>query len=215
VSDEFAVVATAVLGGRKAGDFFENDAECLGIGIADLVHGLVDAQAGSFEALLDDFHFYPLDIFHDGVAGGLLKAALEVPAAEGKSVSELEAGAGTAENALAAEKEVNQALLTNDADALGRLLADDWIVISAYGGIGERDPFIAAIKSGQFTRKTMDLSDPRVKIYGNTAVVTTQLKTSGTIGGRDFDVAERQTDVLIWKDGAWKSVLLHETLVHK
>jgi ketosteroid isomerase-like protein len=121
----------------------------------------------------------------------------------------------TAENALAAEKEVNQALLANDADALGRLLANDWIVISAYGGIGERDAFIAEIKSGQFTRKTMDLSDPRVRIYGNTAVVTTQLKTSGTIDGRSFDVSERQTDVLIWSDGAWKSVLLHETMIHK
>src|SRR5579863_10451148 len=82
----------------------------------------------------------------------------------------------TAESALAAEKAVNQALLTSDADALGRLLADDWVVISAYGGMAERGPFIAEIRSGQFTRKTMDLSDPRVKIYGNTAVVTTQLK---------------------------------------
>ena len=121
----------------------------------------------------------------------------------------------TVENALAAEKEVNQDLLTNNADALGRLLADDWIVISAYGAIGEREGFLAAIKAGQFTRKTMDLSDPRVKIYGNTAVVTTRLKTSGTIDGRDFDVEERQTDVLIWSDGGWKSVLLHETLIHK
>jgi hypothetical protein len=119
----------------------------------------------------------------------------------------------TAENALAAEKEVTQALLTNDADALGRLLATDWIVISTQGAIADRQAFIAAIKSGAFTRKTMDLSEPRVKIYGNTAVVTTQLKTSGTIGGKDFDVAERQTDVLVWTDGAWKSVLLHETKI--
>jgi ketosteroid isomerase-like protein len=95
------------------------------------------------------------------------------------------------------------------------LLAADWIVISAYGGVSERGGFLEAIKSGQFTRKSMDLSEPRVKIYGNTAVVTTQLKTSGTIGGRDFDVDERQTDVLIWSDGGWKSVLLHETMIHK
>lgn len=121
----------------------------------------------------------------------------------------------TPENALATEKQVNQALLANDADALGRLLAADWIVVSGYGGVGEREGFLAAIKAGHFTRKTMDLSEPRVKIYGNTAVVTTQLKTSGVIDGRDFDVAERQTDVLIWSNGAWKSVLLHETLIHK
>jgi ketosteroid isomerase-like protein len=117
----------------------------------------------------------------------------------------------TEENAVAAEKEVTQALLTNDGDALGRLLADDWIVVSTQGAIADRKSFIGAIKSGLFARKTMDLSDFRVKIYGNTAVVTTQLKTSGTLGGKDFDVTERQTDVLVWSDGAWKSVLLHET----
>jgi hypothetical protein len=33
-----------------------------------------------------------------------------------------------------------------------------------------------------------------------------------TIGGKDFDVTERQTDVLVRTDGAWKSVLLHETM---
>jgi hypothetical protein len=121
----------------------------------------------------------------------------------------------TAENALAAEKEVTQALLTSDANTLERLLAADWIVISTQGAIADRQAFIAAIKSGVFTRKTMDLSEPRVKIYGNTAVVTTYLKTSGTIGGKDFDVAERQTDVLVWTEGAWKSVLLHETKIPK
>ena len=150
------------------------------------------------------------------VAIFLIAGSLVAPAERTGAAMRAKTSVGpTAENALAAEKEVNQALLANDADALGRLLANDWIVISAYGGIGEREGFIAAIKSGQFTRKTMDLSDPRVRIYGNTAVVTTQLKTSGTIDGRDFDVSERQTDVLIWSDGAWKSVLLHETMIHK
>ena len=143
------------------------------------------------------------------IAGSLVARSGMAPAGQSGKIGP------TAENALEAEKAVNQALLTSDADALGRLLADDWVVISAYGGVAERGPFIAEIKSGQFTRKTMDLSDPRVKIYGNTAVVTTQLKTSGNINGRDFDVVERQTDVLIWSDGAWKSVLLHETKIPK
>jgi ketosteroid isomerase-like protein len=121
----------------------------------------------------------------------------------------------TAENALAAEQEVARALLANDADAVGRLLADDWVVISTYGGMGDRAGFLAVIKSGDFTRKTMDLSDLKVRLYGNMALVTSQLKTSGTLGGKSFDVAERQTDVLIWQDGGWKSVLTHETQIRQ
>lgn len=121
----------------------------------------------------------------------------------------------TEASATAAEQEVAKALLANDADAVGRLLADDWIVVSTYGGMADRDAFLGVIKSGQFTRKTMELSDIRVKLYGNTAVVTSKLHTSGMIMGRPFDVPERQTDVLVWKDGGWKSVLTHETQIRE
>lgn len=120
-----------------------------------------------------------------------------------------------AASAQAADEAINHMLLTNDADGLGRLLADDWVVVSAYGAVADRDGFLQVIKAGVFTRTTMDLSEPRVKIYGNTAVVTTRLHTVGHIQDRAFDVPERQTDVLVWRDGRWQSVLLHETFVHE
>lgn len=123
----------------------------------------------------------------------------------------------TKENALAAEQAIGQALLANDADAVGRLLDPDWAVINTDGGIGEgvRDGFCAAIKSGQFTRKTfvLDLPNARVRLYGNLALITVKLATSGMIGSNPFDVEEVQTDILKWEDGGWKSVLTHETKV--
>jgi ketosteroid isomerase-like protein len=63
------------------------------------------------------------------------------------------------------------------------------------------------------TRKTFEISEPRVRLYGNTALVTTEVKTSGTFQGKPFDVTERQTDVWLWKDGGWKCVLTHETKI--
>jgi ketosteroid isomerase-like protein len=142
----------------------------------------------------------------------LLIATVEMSWAAGSTNS---AAGPTEENALAAEQEVARALLANDADAVGRLLAQDWVVVSTYGGVGNRAGFLAVIKSGDFTRKTMELSDSQVRLYGNVAVVTSQLKTSGTFMGKSFDVPERQTDVLIWRDGGWKSVLTHETEIRK
>jgi len=123
----------------------------------------------------------------------------------------------TKENALAAEQAIGQALLANDADAVRSLLDPDWAVISTDGGIGDgvRDGFCAAIKSGQFTRKTfvLDLPNARVRLYGNLALITVKLATSGMVGGKPFDVREVQTDVLKWEDGGWKSILTHETKV--
>jgi ketosteroid isomerase-like protein len=126
----------------------------------------------------------------------------------------------TAASALSADAAVNQALLTGNADALKPLLADDWIVVSGFGGIADKPGFIDFIrKSG--ARKTMTLSEPRVRLYGDTALVTTHLdavgpfikESNGKIVRKCFAVKERQTDVLVWRNGGWKSELLHETII--
>jgi ketosteroid isomerase-like protein len=118
----------------------------------------------------------------------------------------------SAESALAAEQELARAMRANDAAGIERLLADDWAVIATTGGVGEgKSIFPDGIKSGYLTRKTFEISEPRVRLYGNIAVVTTKVQTSGTFQGRPFDVSERQTDVLRWQHGAWKVVLTHET----
>ena len=122
--------------------------------------------------------------------------------------------APTTENALAAEQEIAQAMQDNNGRGIARLLSDDWAVIATSGGMAEgASVFPEAIKSGYLTRKTFEESEPRVRLYGNVAVITTKVKTSGMFGAKPFDVTERQTDVLVWKGGGWKSVLTHETKI--
>ena len=120
----------------------------------------------------------------------------------------------TAESALAAEQELARAIQANDAAGIERFLADDWAVVATTGGLNEgKSIFPNGIKSGFLTRKTFEISEPRVRLYGNTAVVTTLVKTSGTLQGKPFAVSERQTDVLHWQHGVWKVVLTHETKI--
>ena len=122
-------------------------------------------------------------------------------------------------SALSADEAINHAILTANAGALRALLAGDWVVVSGFGDLADKDGFIDFIgKSGK--RRTMTLSQARVRIYGNTALVTTHLdaagpfvkEVNGKLVRRCFDVKERQTDVLVW-NGGWKSVLLHETII--
>jgi ketosteroid isomerase-like protein len=105
-------------------------------------------------------------------------------------------------------------MASNEADGITRSLADDWIVIATSGAVAEgKSVFADGIKSGFLTRKTFEISEPRVRLYGDVALVTTKVQTSGVLQGKPFDVTERQTDVLVWKDGGWKSVLTHETKI--
>lgn len=122
----------------------------------------------------------------------------------------------TVESVMAAEQGLAKAMRENNGDAIESYLSDDWAVINGHGAIGEgKSIFPDGIKSGHLTRKTFEPSEPRVRLYGDTALVTFKLHTTGTFGGRPFDVLECETDVWIWKDGAWKCVLSHETMFPK
>jgi len=120
----------------------------------------------------------------------------------------------TEENALAADQELARAMRDNDTAGIFRMLDKDWAVITGTGGVAEGPSvFPDGIRTGYLTRKTFEISEPRVRLYGDVAVITTKVKLSGVFGGKLFDVKERQTDVWRWKDGAWKCILTHETML--
>jgi len=161
-------------------------------------HGRVAMQVGSIKSML-------------GLVLGLVASLLITSVGISKAKP---AGGPTAENALAAEQEIARAMPSNDADGITRSLADDWAVIATSGAVAEgKSVFADGIKSGFLTRKTFEISEPRVRLYGDVALVTTKVQTSGVLQGKPFDVTERQTDVLVWRDGGWKSVLTHETKI--
>jgi ketosteroid isomerase-like protein len=141
---------------------------------------------------------------------GLLIAPLAISAAPQGA----EPAAGpTKDSALATVQEMARAMRENDADGIARVLSDDWAVISGRGGVGEgKSIFPSGIKSGHLTRTAFEISEPRVRLYGDVALVTTKVRTAGTFGGKPFDVMERETDVLHWEAGGWRIVLTHETI---
>lgn len=120
--------------------------------------------------------------------------------------------APTADNALAADLALARAMQANDSAGIISLLDKDWAVIATTGAIAEGPQvFPSGIASGYLTRTKFVLSEPRVRVFGDTAVVTSKVALAGVFKGKPFDVAERQTDVWVWRDGAWKCVLTHET----
>lgn len=120
----------------------------------------------------------------------------------------------TAQGAVDAEEALAKAMQDNNADAIKSYLSDGWAVVSGLGGVGEGNSvFPDGIKSGYLTRKTFEISEPRVRLYGNMALITTKVATSGLFAEKPFDVQERQTDVWIWMDGKWKCVLTHEAMI--
>ena len=113
------------------------------------------------------------------------------------------------------ERRFGEAMIRNDADAIGRLLSDDWIIIDPDGGVIDRSRFLAVIKSGALRHEAMDSEDIRVRTYPNTATVTAVTHTRTKYLGKEFTTHERATDAFVKEDGRWHCVLTHLTTLTK
>ena len=115
------------------------------------------------------------------------------------------------EELLKLEKEFAEAIVRNDLESIGRLVTDDWIIIDPNGEIVDGARFFEVIKSGALTHDTMDSEDFRVRVYGDSAVVTAITSTKGKFMGEEFITRERATDVFVRREGRWQCVLTHLT----
>jgi ketosteroid isomerase-like protein len=107
------------------------------------------------------------------------------------------------------------AMVANDPAGIAAPMADDWVIISERG-VSTKERFMSFVESGELTHSAFDTaSEPRIKIYGDTAVLSVRVVNTAHFGGQQFDADEWTTDVFRRVDGTWKCVLSHITPVDK
>lgn len=115
------------------------------------------------------------------------------------------------EELLKVEKGFVDAIAKNDLEAIERFVTDDWIIINADGGIIDRERFLGVIKSGALAHEMMESEGIRVRVYGDSAVVSALTRSKGKFMGQEFTTHERSTDVFVRRDGQWRCVLTQLT----
>jgi len=100
-----------------------------------------------------------------------------------------------------AEKAVAAARAADDASALDRLTADDFIWVRPTGAVSGKKELLDDLSAGRLAKYYFD-GEQRIRIFGDTAVVT---------GARMLHVgaADRKimvTNVWVRKDGQWQRV---------
>ncbi len=113
------------------------------------------------------------------------------------------------------EKDFERAVVANDAEAIGKFLADDWVIVDPDGGIVDKARFLGVIKSGVLTHELMESEDVQVRSYGDAAVVTALTTSKGKFGGQEFSSRERATDVFVKQSGRWRCVFSQLTKFDK
>src|SRR5215471_4715827 len=99
------------------------------------------------------------------------------------------------------EKDFAMAVVSNDADSIGKFLPDDWVIVDPNGEIIDRARFLGAIKSGMLTHELMESDDVHVRAYSDCAVLTALTRTKAKFGGQAFTTQERATDVFVKRTG--------------
>lgn len=106
-------------------------------------------------------------------------------------------------------EEWDRAMVENDAEAIGRYMAEDWIIIGSDGRVGDKPTFLDLIRSGTLSHDEMTSEDIRVRVYGDTAVVTARGVSGGQYQGQAFRETERSSCVFVRQQGQWRCVLTH------
>ncbi len=108
-----------------------------------------------------------------------------------------------------------QAVLTNDVPALSKMLADDYLGISPNGTLETKGDVLAARRAGHTEISELNLSDIKIRVYGNTAVVTSRAELVGHSGDRDVSGLFRYTRVYTNRNGQWKIVSFEASRVRQ
>jgi ketosteroid isomerase-like protein len=99
--------------------------------------------------------------------------------------------------------------------AVDQFEADDIITTDPSGRVTDKTQDKKDLSSGDLKFQSMELSDLKVRVYGNVAVATGTNKLKGTDKGQDISGTYRFTDTWVKRDGKWQVVASQDTKVQQ
>jgi ketosteroid isomerase-like protein len=113
------------------------------------------------------------------------------------------------------ERDWAQAGIKNDTATVDKFVADDWVGINFEGTSITKAEGIADMKSGASTAQSYEFGPMKVRVFGNTAVVTGSDTEKSTYKGKDTSGKYVWTDVWVMRDGRWQVVASQSVKVGK
>jgi ketosteroid isomerase-like protein len=107
------------------------------------------------------------------------------------------------------EKVWNEAHERGDADALQALWADDLEINVPRMPVMTKTDGLSFARSGRMKFSRYATSDIRVRVYGDTAVVSGRLQRTRTINGKELSDDWRFTKVYVRRSQQWRVVSFH------
>jgi ketosteroid isomerase-like protein len=107
------------------------------------------------------------------------------------------------------ESKWNDAYRQGDIAVLNALLADDFIITVEDGTTYSKSGYIARLGGTGEHVELSEMSNLKMRVHGNVAVVTGEYHEKGTSKGKPYEYHDRLTDVWVNSDGRWQVIASH------
>jgi ketosteroid isomerase-like protein len=127
--------------------------------------------------------------------------SMAAPAAKGSAAED--------EKTVAAlDTQYQAAVAKNDAAAMDRILADDFVLVTGRGKALTKADLLADARGGKsvYERQEEEAGSQKVRVWGDTAVVTALLWIKGTREGKPVDYKLWFSDTYVRTNAGWKYV---------
>jgi ketosteroid isomerase-like protein len=100
-------------------------------------------------------------------------------------------------------------------DILSSLLADEFVITVEDGNVYSKAGYISHTADSKVRVDVAEMSDLKVRIHGNTAIVTGSYHEKGNSEGKPYEYHDRLTDVWVRTGGKWQVVASHYSVPSK
>jgi ketosteroid isomerase-like protein len=104
------------------------------------------------------------------------------------------------------DTEYQAAVERNDAETMDRVLADDFVLVTGLGKTYSKQDLLDEARSGRVVYELQRDTEQKVRIWGDTAVITALLRAKGTDDGEPFDYKLWFSDTYVRTSEGWKYV---------
>lgn len=108
-----------------------------------------------------------------------------------------------------------QSYKERNIDILSSLLAEEFVITVEDGSVYSKAGYISHSADANVHVEVAELSDLKVRIHGDTAIVTGAYHERGDSNGKRYEYRDRLTDVWMKSGGKWQVVASHYSVPFK
>ena len=121
--------------------------------------------------------------------------------------------AGPEDAVLAAQDKRIALTVAADVAGLGAMMTDDLSWTHSNANVESKAQFLEAVRSGKYKYKSMTFEERKVRLHGDTAIVSGTCRVQVTTDGREIDIKLRFTELYVKQQAAWKQAMWQSTRV--